>query len=235
MDRRERYPNDEETFRIGTDAARSRIWTALPGIVQSYNQSKMTVSVLPAINARIRNVDGTFSSLQMPLLLDCPVQWQGGGGATLTFPVKKGDECLVVFSARCIDAWWSSGQVSDPPVFRMHNLSDGFALIGVRSLPRAYAPPAGTAQLQSDDGSTIVQLDPNGKIVTIAAPGGINLNGVNIDSSGNVTNVKNLNATATITAATEVVAGAGATAIHLTTHKHPTAGTGAPSPPTPGT
>jgi hypothetical protein len=210
MDRRERYANEEETLRIAMGALQSRLWTALPGIVQSYNPAKMTVEVLPTINAKVRKVDGTFGSLQMPLLLDCPVLWQGGGGATYTFPIQKGDECLVVFASRCIDAWWSSGAALDPPEVRMHNLSDGFAIVGVRSLPRAYTPPAGKAQLQSDDGSTFVQLDPAGKAVAITAPNGINLNGVTIDSSGNV------NCPATVTATTDVIGGGK----HLKTHTH---------------
>jgi len=210
VDRRERYQNEEETLRIAMGALQSRLWTALPAIVQGYNAAKMTVEVLPTINARVRNPDGTFSSLAMPKLLDCPVLWQGGGGATLTFPISVGDECLVVFASRCIDAWWSSGRVLDPPEIRMHNLSDGFAIVGLRSLPRAYAPPVGTAQLQSDDGSTYVQLDPAGKLVKVTAPNGINLNGVTIDSSGNV------NCPATVTATTDVVGGGK----HLKTHTH---------------
>ena len=64
-----------------------------------------------------------------------PVVFPGGGGFALTFPVAAGDECLVVFASRCIDAWWQSGGVGEPMEPRMHDLSDGFALIGVRSQP----------------------------------------------------------------------------------------------------
>jgi len=38
-----------------------------------------------------------------------------------------------------------------------------------------------------------------------------------------------------VTGQTQVVAGSGGSAVHLTTHQHPTAATGSPSPPTPGT
>jgi len=229
MDRRERYSNREEELRTAFEALQGRIWTALPGIVKSVNAAKMTISVQPTINARLQATDGTFTTIQMPVLLDCPVLWQGGGGVTAVFPIAAGDECLVVFSSRCIDNWWALGGVQDPPEFRMHNLSDGFALVGVRNATRAYTPPAGVAALMSDDGTTYVQLNPTAHTLKMTAPGGINLNGVTIDSSGNVVSP------ATVTGQTQVVAGSGGSAVHLTTHQHPTAATGSPSPPTPGT
>jgi hypothetical protein len=197
MDRRERAPKLEELLRTAGEALQARIWTALPGVVQSYNAAKQTVVVQPAINGRQRLSNGRWSPTQMPLLLDCPVQWQGGGGATLTFPIKAGDECLVVFSSRCIDRWFGKGFASggtpekpnaenDPPQYRMHNLSDGFALVGVRSLPRALPVDTDNATLMSDDASTYYKLNPTTQAIDIVAPGGITMNGVTIDASGNV-------------------------------------------------
>lgn len=218
----------------------ARLWTALPGIVQRFDAAEMKVDVQPAINGRVRNPDGSSSSLQMPVLLDCPVLWQGGGGVTLTFPIQPGDECLIVIASRCIDAWWAQGGVQDPPEVRMHNLSDGFALVGVRSKPRAFTPNTTKARLTSDDGSTYIELDPSGQIVNVEAPGGINvnsaaginmtaqgginLNGVTIDSSGNVSSP------ATITAATDVVGNGKSLATH--THGGVQSGGSQTNPPT---
>ncbi len=192
------------------EAMQSRLWTALPAIVQSFNAAQMTVTAQPTINGRYIDSTGAGQSLQMPVLLDVPVLWQGGGGATLTFPIAQGDECLVVFSSRCIDAWWSLGGAQDPPEIRMHDLSDGFALVGMRSLPRAYAVDTTHVMLRSDDGSTFVELNPAGKVVQITAPSGINLNGVTIDSSGNLTSP------ATVKGATDVQTGS----ISLKNHVH---------------
>ena len=223
MDRRERYPDQDETLRVYTEAKQARLWTALPGIVQSYNPAQMTVTVQPAINGVARQQDGTFVSLKMPVLLDVPVVWQGGGGCTAIFPITAGDECLVVFSSRCIDAWWSKGGVQDPTEVRMHSLSDGFALVGVRSAKTAFTPPTGVAALMSNDGTTYVQLNPSTQALKLTAPGGINLNGVTIDSSGNVSSP------ATVTATTDVVGGGK----HLKTHTHSgvTTGGGTTGPP----
>lgn len=142
-------------------ARQAGLWTALPGIVQSFDATAMTCVVQPAIQAVVFAPDGSAQDVNLPLLLDCPVQFPGGGGCTLTFPVKKGDECLVVFASRCIDAWWYSGGVQPQAEMRMHDLSDGFALVGVRSQPRVLAGVSTTAaQLRTDDGQAYLAVDP---------------------------------------------------------------------------
>jgi hypothetical protein len=83
----------------------------------------------------------------------------------------------VVFASRCIDGWWQSGGVQPPAEFRMHDLSDGFAIPG-RARSRASSNVSTTtAQLRSDDGLAYVELDPAGHVVKIKAPGGIVLDG----------------------------------------------------------
>jgi hypothetical protein len=187
MDRRERYSDDEESLRMALRAMQSRVWTAIPGIVQRFDAARMTVDVQPAINGLARTEAGDTQPLRMPVLLDCPVVWQGGGGVTLTFPVQAGDECLVVFGSRCIDSWWALGGVQDQAELRMHNLSDGFALCGLKSLPNAFPVNTTAAQLRADDGETCIELNPTAQTITAIAPGGITLNGVAIDEDGNVT------------------------------------------------
>lgn len=163
----------------------ARVWTALPGIIQSFNAVQQTVVVQPAVRAVVFNVNGQPTNLALPLLMDCPVQFPGGGGYTLTFPVAAGDECLVVFSSRCIDAWWQSGGVQNQAVLRMHDLSDGFALLGFRSVPRALSAVSTSAtQLRSDDGGTFVEVGA-GEITLKAAQ--INLEGPVVQTGGAAT------------------------------------------------
>ncbi|VWD02352.1 putative transmembrane phage protein [Burkholderia aenigmatica] len=173
MDRRERTDDELEALKHAIGARLTDVWTALPGTVESFDPASMTVSVQPGTKDAIRNEDGTVSTSPFPLLTDCPVVWQGGGGVTATFPIAAGDECLVVFASRCIDAWWQSGGVQEQAESRMHSLADGFALVGVRSRPRALAGVSQTsAQLRSDDGSTFFDLNPSTQKVRIVAPGG---------------------------------------------------------------
>lgn len=173
MDRLERDPDEESLLRIAFDGMRAGLWTAIPGIVQRFDAAAMTCEVQPSILMHTLPQIGNWQSVALPVLVDCPVQFPGAGGATMTFPVKPGDECLVVFASRCIDGWWQSGGVQPQAELRMHDLSDGFVLLGFRSRPRALANVStSTAQLRSDDGATFIDLDPAGQKIKIVAPGG---------------------------------------------------------------
>lgn len=158
---------------------RTGLWTAMPGIIQSFQSAAdrpPTCTVQPALKMLVRGLDGATTSVVLPLLVDCPVQFPSGGNCTLTFPVTQGDECLVVFASRCIDSWWQSGGVQEQAELRMHDLSDGFALLGFRSKPRALAGVSGTStQLRSDDGETYIDLNPALGKVKIVAPGGFDV------------------------------------------------------------
>ena len=162
-DRRELLNDPEEALRAALAGFQAGLWTALPGIIQSFNAAAQTVSVQPALKAKLRRPDGGVVSVTLPLLVDVPVVFTGGGGFTLTFPIAAGDEALVVFADRCIDAWWQSGGVQEPVEPRMHDLSDGFALVGVRSQARALpAVSIENVQLRSDTGEDYVEIRPDG-------------------------------------------------------------------------
>lgn len=199
MHRIERYTDPEEVQRIAFDAFQGRIWTSLPGIVQSFDPDKNTCTVQPAVSLKVMAEDGTRSDIQLPVLLDCPVVWQSGGGCTLTFPVSPGDECLVSFSSRCIDGWWQSGTVSPQAELRMHDLSDGFAFIGPRSLPRAFSVSTSAVQLRTDDGSAYVEINPTTKKIKAHTSGDAEVSAVNINLIGNVSVIGNMSVSGSMT------------------------------------
>jgi len=234
MDQRERYYDPSEVYRAALENWQTRLWTALPCVVQAFpaasGLSQMMLDAQPAIAGSALNAQGGTDVIQMPLLVDVPIQWMGGGGVTATYPIKKGDECLVIFASRCIDLWWQQGAAPGnspgvlPPDTRMHNLSDGFALVGLRSLPREFAVDPNNACLITDDGQAYFKLNPTTHAMTMLAKGGINLNGVTIDQNGNITSP------ATVTAATEVKVGAHTLTQH--THGGVTTGSGTTAKPT---
>lgn len=164
MDRRELLNDPEEALRAALDGFRAGLWTAVPGIIQSFNATAQTVEVQPAIKAKLRRPNGDVVSVALPLLVDVPVVFPCGGGFTLTFPITPGDECLVVFSSRCIDAWWQSGGVQEPMEARMHDLSDGFAFVGARSQVRTFEVDTSNVQLRSDDGENFIEITPAGTV-----------------------------------------------------------------------
>lgn len=169
MDRSERFGDLPTALLKALEGWQSGIWTALPCIIVSFDAVAMTCVAQPAIQGNIRQEDGTFVDVNMPLLLDVPVIFPSGGGFTLTFPIAAGDEALVVLASRCIDSWWQLGGIRPQAELRMHDLSDSFALVGPRSQPRVLANVSITSsQLRSDDGVTIIDVD-NAK-VTITSP-----------------------------------------------------------------
>lgn len=173
ISRAEREQTQLAPIRDAITAARLDIHTALPGVIQSFDPARMTCTVQPAIRAAIIQKSGAARAVDLPLLVDCPVVFPGGGGYELTFPVKSGDDALIVFAERCIDAWWQSGGVQAAAEFRLHDLSDGFVIPGVRSQPRVVAGGVhmGGAEIRTDSGSARIQL--NGDAVRIIAPAGV--------------------------------------------------------------
>ena len=112
----------------------------LPGIVQNYDADTQTATVQAAVRKRIRTPKGVVN-VELPLMTDVPVLMLGDGTHYMTFPISKGDECLILFADNCIDAWYQSGGVQNQPVARLHDLSDGFAIVGFRSAGKAIESP----------------------------------------------------------------------------------------------
>ncbi|WP_419058415.1 Gp138 family membrane-puncturing spike protein [Kluyvera georgiana] len=216
----------------------------LPGVIQSFDAGEVTAT----IQLGIRGItDG--ESNPVSLLTNVPVVFPRGGGCTLTFPVKSGDECLVIFADRCIDFWWQSGGVQEPVDDRMHDLSDAFAIVGPQSQAKKISGiSASGAQLRTDDGNAFIEVAAGGNItaqtsgtLTAKADGGTTITSPNITLNGNVTINGNLSqgmgeggGTATmlgpITVTNDVTAGGKSLKTHTHSGVQPgTGNTGAPN------
>jgi len=164
-DRRELLNDSQEALRLAMDGRISSLWTNIPGLITKVDFAKMTCEVQPAIQGEVRDSKGVYSFVNLPLLVDVPIVFPSAGGFSLTLPMKAGDEVLVLFSSRCIDSWWSNGGVGIPMEYRMHDLSDGFAIPGPKSLPKAISAISSTnVQLRSDDGATYLEITPAGVV-----------------------------------------------------------------------
>lgn len=218
------------------DAVSAGMRVSIPGIIQSFDPDTVTCVVQPVVKGYIPISDGEANPSNLPLLLDVPVIFPRGGGVTLTFPVKVGDECLVVFADRCIDFWHQSGGVQEAANGRMHHLADATAQVGLQSQAQKISGiSTSAAQLRTDDGAAFIELDPSSHAVTVTTPGkltasaqgGTEINSPEIVLNGNVTINGNLsqgmgdgggNATmhGPVTVTNDVTAGG----ISLQTHKH---------------
>jgi len=150
---------------------------AIPGIIQEFNTENQTATVQPTIKEQING-----SWIQLPLLLDVPVQFPRAGGYSVTFPVKRGDECIVIFNDMCIDSWWQSGDVQTQLEKRRHDLSDAVAILGITSVPKAIRDfSTESMQIRNDTADTVINIK-DGEI-TIKA-GTVNIGSKNFNITG---------------------------------------------------
>ena len=102
----------------------------------------------------------------------------------VTYPINVGDDCLVLFSDREIESWFINGDAQPVNYTRMHDLTDAFAIFGIRSLPRMieimqdalhlncskvvaenFQANNGAETSKSDAGTTFTSYD--GKTITV--------------------------------------------------------------------
>lgn len=172
MDRNQKINDPTQALLLAMEGNKSSIWTAMPGIVQSFDPTQRTAVVQPSIQAAVWDANEVQSWQNMPLLPDCPVIFPGGGGVLLTFPLQPGDEVLVLIANRCIDYWWQRGGIQQQAELRMMDLSDGFCLAGIQSLPNV-APAISTTetQLRSQNGAVRIGLNPTTQAISVVTPG----------------------------------------------------------------
>jgi hypothetical protein len=123
------------------------------------------ISFLRVIKAASANSDEqpVDRTIKYPVLVKCPVVILNGGGAFITFPIQAGDVCLVLFCDRDLDNWWSTEQELPPNSERLHDLSDGVALVGIKSqanpLDNYYID-----RLQLRFGTSFITIEEDGTI-----------------------------------------------------------------------
>jgi hypothetical protein len=207
-----------------------------------------TIDCRPVIN---RVIDG--ESIALPEFVDVPVLVAQGGGSYTAYPVAVGDYVLLVFTERCFDRWWNGQDYQPPLELRMHDYSDGVALLGLNPLaglipiPTTIKQVGDTVQIgdyahtgdrtQTGDYTHTGNLIRTGNMTVtgdLTLTGDINVTG-NITCSGTIAagNFSGLaggamTATVDINTTADVTAGG----VSLNSHTHPESGggtTGAPN------
>jgi phage baseplate assembly protein V len=166
--------DDQEVFELGINTAVSKARSAAPGIIQSFDEDAVTCVVSLSLKANYSGRGNAKNKVapELPLLVDVPVIFPRGGGVTLTFPIKAGDECLVVFADRCIDFWWQSGGSQERVDNRKQDLSDAFVIPGPQSQAQKISGiSTSAAQLRTDDGAAFIELEPISHAVTVTTSG----------------------------------------------------------------
>jgi len=158
-----------------------------------------TISVQPVIN---RVVDG--KSITLPQFTKVPPLFLQGGGSYTAHPIAVGDYCLLILTERCFDRWYSGSDFQDPAEFRMHDYSDGIAIVGINPIAGALTIPSVIQQTgdTNQDGDHTHQGDTT-------QMGNLTITG-NLHVDGEIT------CTGKLTAASATIGG-----IDFGTHTHP--------------
>lgn len=170
------------------------------GEIVSFDKTDQTATV-KVLHRMDENYDLELDkTVDYPVLGKVPVVVLQGGGSRITFPIRSGDQCLLLFCDYMLDNWWISGNVSSSDFPRRHDISDAIAIVGLQALPKAIQDYSDYLHLQYNANSDIVigeQIDVNNK--------NINLNGATkvsetLEVEKDVTAKANVDVTETLTA-----------------------------------
>lgn len=131
--------------------------TMLPGIVQSVDYTKKTVTVTPALKRKY--TDGT--TLEVPPIANVPIGYIQTSDSIISVPLKKGDEVMVIFSERSLDAWKKSGGIVSPEDSRKHDLTDAVAIPMLKHIGAGL--PADPDNILIKHKSSEIKISPDGK------------------------------------------------------------------------
>lgn len=134
------------------------IHTSQPCTVTSFNKDNQTVNVRPGV---ARDLKGQLTAI--PILKGVPIAYPSGSDFSMTWPLKKGDTGIIVFSESSIDNWLENNTpVVNPQDTRMHSYSDAMFIPGIRKYSKS---------LDIDDKNVIIknglgeiEISPKGNI-----------------------------------------------------------------------
>ena len=198
----------------------------MPGRILEYFPETQTATVRISVERTFDTSVSSSNRINRGLLEDVPVHTPSGGGWSLTFPIRVGDTCLIMFSQFGYDHWMfdnkdSAGIRTDgdpmPWTRRRFSVADGFALVGFNPLPVAIQDySSSNSEWRNEDVTQIISLKENGDI-TIDTPTKVTITAPLTEIIGNLT-------VSGTTVGTGEITGVG---VDLSTHTHGQPNTGA--------
>jgi hypothetical protein len=122
--------------------------TAIPGKVVSFDPDKCEASILPF--GKYKKPDG--SMMDFPRLNEVPVLFLQSAGqtATIVYPVKPDDHCLIFVSEQTLDTWRTGAESNTDLRF---DLTNAVAVVGLFVRPNPLVKEA------CSDDSLIIEKD----------------------------------------------------------------------------
>lgn len=163
----------------------NKIFTAIPGEFIIYDGK--LAKVKPLIQKLyVDDLTGVPVPLPLPIVVDVPVMFPATKNFQMTFPIEKGDGCLLIFSMRDISNWIKTGVDSPPANKEKYALNDAIAIPGLISpiLSTVIYDPANfvlkykTTEIKINEALT-TYVDIAGNNISIDATG-VNINSPNL-------------------------------------------------------
>lgn len=193
----------------------------MPGRVVEFFPETQTATLRICVERNYSTSDIQGARQTRGLLQDVPVHVLSGGGYAITQPIAVGDSCIIFFSQIGYDHWLyedkdEAGTFQGQPQYwtdRKFSLNDGYALVGLNTIPRAIgnyspehsqwrndpkdengavAPITQMISLNSDEsidimtGTTTVNIQPSGD-VTVTTDTNVNVVADTVAIDGDVT------------------------------------------------
>lgn len=180
-----------------------------PGYIESFDARTQLVQVTPAIMMK-KSVDGKVEYKKLPIIINVPISLMYAQtlGLVVTLPIRKGDECTLIFSDRFLDDFIEKGaqqgnakpeccgsdnKTSEP---RMHHMTDGICFPGIITKPfRVPKYNTEAIEIRNKDRTCFFSMNQNCNI-TIQTTGNIStycnnatvsaMSSVNISGNGGV-------------------------------------------------
>jgi hypothetical protein len=176
------------------------VGTSIPGNIIAFDPDVQ----LAQVQIGIERIDVNGKRYTPPPLIECPVLVPGGKQFIIEHQIDSGDECLIIFSQRCIDGWVNNGGVANNPILRYHSFDDAMVIVGLRSQPGKVTGHANNGvRMRNEAGDKYIWLKNDGTAeITVDT---LKING-NIEHDGNTTQTGNNEVTGSVSATVEVSA-----------------------------
>lgn len=164
------------------DSVLSTVHTCLPGRIEKYDYVTQKAEVKPLLKRKFDDGD----EIELPVLTDVPVIMPRSSIASITFPIKKGDLVLLLFSERAIGDWLINGGMVTPISERRFDLSDAIAIPGLYPF-NEDSPTVNADDLQIKNDKATITLRQDGTMllegkgtIEMLSSGTIEINGSNL-------------------------------------------------------
>lgn len=144
--------------------------TMIPAIVDEFDVATQRVSATPAIQAKYTTPEMEVKYINYPKITNIPISIIKCPGLKITCPIKKGQNCTLIFSQRSIDNFLIDGKIHAPfegenPAFcsiRCCDMTDAICFPGIITNPEAISGYNNDAiEIRNNAGTTKITVSEN--------------------------------------------------------------------------